>query len=70
MKITDTPKESFDKVQMDLVGPLPRTIDGNIYILTLQDCLTKFSEAIPIPDQEAITVAMALAENFITRFGC
>ena len=70
MKITDTPKEAFDKVQMDLVGPLPRTTDGNIYILTLQDCLTKYSEAIPIPDQEAITVAMALAENFITRFGC
>ena len=70
MKITDTPREAFDKVQIDLVGPLPQTENGNVYILTLQDCLTKYSEAIPIPNQEAVTVAMVLAENFITRFGC
>ena len=42
MIITDTPGSSFDKVAMDIVGPLPKTGRGNEYILTLQDQLTEF----------------------------
>lgn len=70
MKITDTPLEAFDKVQMDIVGPLPVTERRNKYLLTLQDCLTKYSDAIPMVDAESVTVATALAEQFISRFGC
>ena len=36
MLITDTPKEPFEKIQIDLVGPLPITSKGNIHILTIQ----------------------------------
>jgi len=42
---------------LDIVGPLSTTISGNKYLLTFQDDLTKFSKAIPIPNQEATTVA-------------
>lgn len=70
MRITDTPKRAFDKVRMDIVGPLPVTKQGNKNFLTLQDSLTKYSDAIPIPSIDSVTVAIALAEHFIYRFGC
>ena len=70
MRITDTPEKAFEKVQMDIVGPLPITGKGNKYLLTLQDNLTKYSDAIPLPTIDSISVAVALAEQFISRFGC
>ena len=70
MKITDTPRKAFDKIQIDIVGPLPITENGNRYILTVQDCLTKYSDAIPLKTIDSVTIAVALAENVICRFGC
>nr|XP_012151327.1 PREDICTED: uncharacterized protein LOC105663898 [Megachile rotundata] len=70
MLITDTPRKAFEKVQMDIVGPLPVTNKGNQYLLTIQDNLTKYSDAIPIGTIDTVTVAHALAEQFISRFGC
>ncbi|RLU23008.1 hypothetical protein DMN91_005286 [Ooceraea biroi] len=69
MLITDTPGAAFDKVAMDIVGPLPRTDNGNEYILTLQDQLTKFCLGIPLPDQTSATIAEAFVNKFICVFG-
>jgi len=33
---------------MDILGPLPITENGNEYILTIQDLLTKYSVAVPL----------------------
>ena len=44
MIISDTPKEPFEKIQIDLVGPLPVTPRGNQYILTIQCIFTIFTE--------------------------
>ena len=41
MVITDTPTTVFEKISMDIVGPLPETKSGNLYILTIQDDFTK-----------------------------
>ena len=70
MKITDTPRKAFDKIQIDIVGPLPISERGNKYILTVQDCLKKYSDAIPMKNIDSVTVAFALAGNIICRFGC
>lgn len=70
MKITDTPIRTFEKVQIDLVGPLPTTTSRNSYILTWQDCLSKYSGAIPLSRIDAPQVAEALAEKLICIFGC
>ena len=51
-------------VGVDIIGPLVRTRAGNRYILTLIDYFTKYREAIPLPSQEAETVARALEEIF------
>ena len=51
------------------MGPLPETSRGNKYILVIADYFTKWSEAYPIPNMEAITVAKCLVNEFICRFG-
>lgn len=70
MTITDTPKQAFEKVEMDIVGPMLITEKGHRYLLTIQCNLTKFAEAIPLFNASAESVACALSEHFITRYGC
>ena len=41
MVITDTRTTAFEKISMDIVGPLSETKSGNLYILTIQDNSTK-----------------------------
>jgi len=69
MLITDTPYSAFEKVSMNIVGPLPATSQQNSYILKIQDHLTKFSLAIPLKSSTAINVADAFLEFFICTFG-
>ncbi|XP_076397886.1 uncharacterized protein LOC143266138 [Megachile rotundata] len=69
MTITDTPGQVFDKISLDLVGPLPCTEAGNKYILTIQDLLSKYSLAIPLQDASATETADAFINHFVSRFG-
>ena len=55
---------------VDLVGPMPETPDGMRYIVTMQDGFSRYCTACTIPNKEAITVANALLDNWITKFGC
>jgi hypothetical protein len=66
MIITSTISKPFEKIFLDIVGPLTTTLSGNIYILTMQDDLTKYFLGIPIPDYQANTVA----ESFVVHFVC
>ena len=54
---------------MDILGPLPTTVRGNKYVLVVGDYFTKWTEAYPMPDSEATTVARLLVNEFICRFG-
>jgi len=67
--ITDTPNKPFEKCALDIVGPMTITNQNNKYILTFQDNLTKFSKAIPIPNQEANTIAKELVTKIILEYG-
>uniref|UniRef100_A0A6V7KDU1 RNA-directed DNA polymerase n=1 Tax=Bracon brevicornis TaxID=1563983 RepID=A0A6V7KDU1_9HYME len=69
MLITDTPSTVFEKIAMDIVGPLPKTQNNNEYILTMQDQLSKFAIAVPLANQTAKTVADAFIKRFICIFG-
>ncbi|GFV61211.1 retrovirus-related Pol polyprotein from transposon 412 [Trichonephila clavipes] len=53
----------------DILGPLPRSSDGNNNILVVMVYFTKWTEAYPIPDQEASTVGEVLVQHWISRFG-
>jgi len=37
MVVTTTAYRPFEKIFMDIVGPLPKSHSGNSFILTLQD---------------------------------
>ena len=59
----------WQKVAIDLVGPLPRTRRGNQWILVLSDHFTRWQDAIAIPDATAPTVATVLDERVFCYFG-
>lgn len=69
MQITDTPENAFDKVAMDIVGPLPRTRTGNLYILTAQDLLTKLVIAAPLKKTTSMEIAKAFTKKVICVYG-
>ena len=54
---------------MDLLGPLPRTQQGNRYILSVMDYFSKWVETIPLPNIEAATVARAFVDQWVCRYG-
>lgn len=68
MEITTTCNKPFEVVALDIVGPLPETFNGNKFILTLQDNLTKYFYAEPIINHEAETVA-EIFYTFVMLYG-
>ena len=59
----------MERIEIDMIGPLPKTATGNTCALVITDCFTKWKEAIPLPDQKAVTVAHAIETEFFCRFG-
>ena len=55
-------------VATDILGPLPESPTGNLYILVVADYFTRYVEAYPLPNQEATTVASRLVDEFFLRF--
>ena len=53
----------FDFVAIDIVGPLPRTENGDKYILSILDHFSRYLEMVPLPDQTAETVACAFVRR-------
>jgi len=69
MVITDTPGAAFDKVSLDIMGPLPLTMGNNQYILTMQDLLTTYSTAVLLKEATSLTIADAFTKKFICIYG-
>lgn len=67
--ITTTATSAFQKIYLDLVGPIKNDIDENSYILTIQCELSKFIECYPLLSKEADIVSKSFVENFILRYG-
>jgi len=66
---TVRPSYPLERVAMDIMGPLPTTARGNRYIVVIEDYFTKWVEAFPMADMRAETVAVALVDGFICRYG-
>ncbi|ROT61463.1 hypothetical protein C7M84_020752 [Penaeus vannamei] len=60
--------EPFECDLVDLIE-LPVTNNGDRYVLTIVDELTRFIQLVPMPTKDAHTVADALISHFITLFG-
>ena len=59
----------WQKVAVDLVGPMPETARGNKWILVLIDHFTRWQDAIALPDATAPVVATALDERVFCYLG-
>lgn len=62
--------QPFDRLGMDIVGPLPKTRSGNMYIVVATEYLTKWPEARAIPNAKASSVVSFFYEEVICRHGC
>ena len=59
----------WEMMSIDLTGPHPSSRKTNHrYILTTVDHFTKWAEAWPLPNKEAMTVAMVLVEQIFNRY--
>src|SRR6266498_5223509 len=58
----------FERWEVDIVGPLPITREGNRYIVVAVDYFSRWPEARPLKVANADTVAMFLYEKIICRF--
>jgi transposase InsO family protein len=63
------PQRPCEFVEVGAFGPLPTSKDGNVYIVTFTDVLTRYVEAVALPDQTADTVAKALVLSVVLRHG-
>ena len=59
----------FERVALDMLGPFPKSDKGNKYLLVVGDYFSKWLEAVPVPDQEAATVANAFIDRIVSIFG-
>ena len=59
----------WERMAIDILGPLPISVNNNRYLMVVQDYFSKWTEAIPIPDTEAVTVAKKFVERIVTIFG-
>ena len=62
--------QPFDIIGMDIVGPLHRTSNNNLYILTFIDLFSGWVEATPIRNITAATIERQFFKLIITRHGC
>jgi hypothetical protein len=60
---------AFERIQIDVKGPLPTTSRGNVYIISFIDLSSRYLEAFPSPSQSTAVVASLLAEGVIARHG-
>ena len=58
----------FERVSVDLID-LPPASNGDRYVLTIIDELTRFVQLVPLPTKDTHTVADALISNYTTLFG-
>ena len=67
--LTEDVGSPFERVAIDLIGPLPKTDGNHAYLLVCQDYFTKWVEATPIPNKSAKIVADAFVKSWVCRFG-
>ena len=68
MSISTSPK-IWERIAMDIVGPISESEKGYKYILVVSDYATRYVITTPMVNQTAETVARHLINEIFTRFG-
>ena len=59
----------LDRVHIDLIGALPRSMNNNRWILVIKDYLTKYVWLVPLRNKSANEVAEAFVNKFVCQAG-
>ncbi|XP_060194995.1 uncharacterized protein LOC132624194 [Lycium barbarum] len=60
---------TFEAWGLDVVGPLPKSSGGHLYILAVTDYFSKWAEAVSLKEVKKENVANFIRVNIIYRFG-
>ncbi|GFW14504.1 retrovirus-related Pol polyprotein from transposon 412 [Trichonephila clavipes] len=66
---TPVPAQRFETLAIDLFGSLPESKDGKRWILTIEDCTTKWVELFALPNTTVKECAITLIEEVLMRYG-
>ena len=66
---TRKPRQPWEVISIDLMGPYPRTSRGKSYILVATDCFSRWTEAYPLGTATTKTITETLEREFFSRFG-
>jgi len=61
--------EPFAALAIDLLGPLPRTLEEHEYILVICDRFTKVTRAVPLKDISSLDVVSAFLKTGVASYG-
>lgn len=64
-----SPSRPWEMIAIDFVGPLPRSKNGNRWILTIVDCFSKFSVIATARDATAAFLVKTLEEKVFLPYG-
>ncbi|KAK9525318.1 hypothetical protein VZT92_015149 [Zoarces viviparus] len=59
----------WSNLQIDWIGPVPKSSRGNKYLLTVTCAFTKWVECLPAPNDTAMTTAILLLNHVFSRWG-
>ena len=65
----DSVGHRWDRVSMDILDMSVTTPKGNRHVLVMVDCFLQWTEACPLPNKTAFTVADAFFQMIVCRFG-
>ncbi|KAL7630558.1 UNVERIFIED_CONTAM: hypothetical protein RMT77_019250 [Armadillidium vulgare] len=65
--LAETP---WEKTGMDVLGPLPRTTQGHVYILVFKCQITKYVELVALRNRDNTTIVRYLIERVIVNHTC
>ena len=65
----DSPTMPWQRVHIDLTGPLTVSHLGNAFIVVIKDALTRYTETIAVKKNDAQSVAYAFIHSIIYRHG-
>ena len=59
----------MDQISLDFIGPLSRTVNDNTHILVAVEHFSRWAEAYPLAQPDAISCAQSLHNGIFSRFG-
>lgn len=67
--MTRIPRQPWQVLSIDLMGPYPRTVRGKTQILVVTDCFSRWVEAYPIGTATTRIIVETIEKEFCSRFG-